>query len=442
VEQPSTRYARSGDVTIAYQMWGSGPPIVWVPGFISHVELNWESPFFERAFRRGGEYAQMVTFDKRGTGLSDHDVSFGSFEDRVDDICAVMNAVGLDRATIGGMSEGGPLAILFAAMYPERVDKLVLYGSFARFAPASDYPDGSDASEALVPLIEAAWGTGDVLKLFAQDPPDAETEQRIMARIERYTATPKQAAHIISQISKIDVRPALASIQAPTLVMHSEGDPIVPVALGRYLAKHIPTCERYVEFEGAFHASWKAETTDLFIDETEPFVTGRITSRRVSTERVLGTVLFTDIVDSTARASALGDTAWRQLLERHDEVCRTEVEAHRGRVVKTTGDGVLALFDGPARAVACAQRIVDRVQALGISVRAGIHAGECELIGDDVAGIAVHIASRVMSEAADDQVLVTRTVKDLALGSDLAFTPAGDRQLKGVDEPIAVYTVA
>jgi class 3 adenylate cyclase len=340
------------------------------------------------------------------------------------------------------MSEGGPLAILFAAMYPERVDKLVLYGTFARFAPAPDYPEGSDANQALVPLIEATWGTGDILKLFAQDPPDPEVEQRIMAKIERYTATPKQAAHIIGQISEIDVRPVLASIQAPTLVMHSEGDPIVPVALGRYLAKHIPTCERYVEFEGAFHASWKAETTDLFIDETEPFVTGRITSRPVSTERVLGTVLFTDIVDSTARARERGDAAWRQLLERHDDLCRREVESHRGRVVKTTGDGVLALFDGPARAVGCAQRIVDRVQRMGLSVRAGIHAGECELVGDDVAGIAVNIASRVMGEAADNQVLVTRTVKDLALGSVLEFTPQGDRQLKGIDEAIAVYTVA
>jgi pimeloyl-ACP methyl ester carboxylesterase len=214
VEPPITQYARSGDVTIAYQQWGDGVPFVWVPGFISHVELNWEAPFFARALERGGEFAHMVTFDKRGTGLSDHTADFGSFEDRVDDITAVMDAVGLDRAVLGGMSEGGPLAVLFAAMYPERVEKLVLFATFARFSRAPDYPIGSEAVGDLASLTEANWGTGQVLKTFAQHAPDPVTEQRLMAKFERYTATPQQAAHILSQIDDVDVRAALPSVQS------------------------------------------------------------------------------------------------------------------------------------------------------------------------------------------------------------------------------------
>lgn len=441
MELPVTQYTRSGDVTIAYQRWGSGAPIVWVPGFISHVELNWEAPFFAHALKRGGEYAEMVSFDKRGTGLSDHAVEFGSFEERVDDIRAVMDAVGFERASVGGMSEGGPLAILFAAMYPERVDKLFLYGTFARFSRAPDYPIGSEPVD-LTSAIEASWGTGGILKTFAQHAPDPATEDRLMARFERYTATPQQAAHILRQVNDIDVRAALPLVQAPTLVMHCAGDPIVPVALGRYIAEHVPHLERYVEFEGDYHASWLPETTDEFVDATEQFITGTITSSRASSERVLATVLFTDIVDSTARAQDVGDRGWKTLLDRHDSVCIDEVGSHRGRVVKSTGDGVLATFDGPARAVQCGQRIIERVQDLGLSLRAGIHAGECELRGDDVSGIAVNIAARVMSEAGDDELLVTRTVKDLALGSGLAFVPQGSRRLKGIDEEVEVYTLA
>lgn len=442
MESPITQYKKSGDVTIAYQEWGDGLPMVWVPGFISHVELNWEAPFFARAFVRGAEYAHMVSFDKRGTGLSDHTADFGSFEQRADDIRAVMDAVGLERTSLGGMSEGGPLAILFAAMFPERVDKLIIYGSFARFSPAPDYPEGSDALSLLTPHVEAAWGTGDILKLFAQHAPDPVAEQQLMARIERYTATPQQAAHILTNIGEIDVRAALPSVQAPTLVVHCKHDPMVPVALGRYVAKHLPNCERYLELDRDFHASWLAEDSDLLVDAMEEFTTGRVSSTPSSVERVLATVLFTDIVDSTARARDLGDAEWRQLLDRHDRICTDAVRASRGRIVKTTGDGILATFDGPARGVEAARRITSEVQALGLHVRAGLHTGECELRGDDVAGMAVNLAARVMHDAPDDGVLVTRTVKDLALGSGLTFAPVGERTYKGVPEPIAVFTIA
>lgn len=437
-----TQYARSGDVTIAYQQWGDGVPFVWVPGFISHVELNWEAPFFARAYERMGEYTRMVTFDKRGTGLSDHTANFGSFEERADDIRAVMDAVGLDRANIGGISEGGPLAILFAAMFPERVDKLVLYATFARYSPAADYPAGSSTVAETVTMIESLWGSGEILKLFVQHPPDPDTERRMMSKFERYTATPQQAAHILGLINEIDVRAALPSVQAPTLVVHATDDPMVPVAMGRYLAEHLPNCERYLELDRDFHASWLSEDTDLLVDAAEEFLTGTIASKPVTAERVLATVLFTDIVDSTARARDIGDVEWRRLLDQHDETCLSEVVRHKGRVVKTTGDGVLAVFDGPARAVRCAQEILRRVQAMGLALRAGIHVGECEQRADDIAGIAVNIAARVMHEAADNELLVTRTVKDLSLGSGLSFTAHGSRELKGVPDLIDVYTVS
>jgi class 3 adenylate cyclase len=437
MDPPITQYTKSGDVTIAYQQWGEGVPLVWVPGFISHVELNWEAPFFSHAFERGAEYAQTVTFDKRGTGLSDHTVDFGSFEQRADDIRAVMDAVGFEHANVGGISEGGPLAIVFAAMFPERVEKLVLLATFARLS-AEEAP----GNQALLSLVEQAWGTGEVLKRFAQHAPDPHAEQRLMARMERYTATPQQARHILGQVPEIDVRAVLSSVQAPALVVHCVDDPIVPVSTGRYLAEHLPNCERYVELDRDFHASWLAEDSDLVLDHMEEFLTGKVVSTRSSTERILATVLFTDIVDSTARARDLGDAEWRTLLDRHDRICSDAVRASRGRIVKTTGDGILAIFDGPARGVDAARRIAREVRDLGLHVRAGLHTGECELRGDDVAGMAVNLAARVMHDAPDDGVLVTRTVKDLALGSGLVFTPVGERTYKGVPEPITVFTVA
>jgi class 3 adenylate cyclase len=263
-----------------------------------------------------------------------------------------------------------------------------------------------------------------------------------MARIERYTATPQQAAHILEQVAEVDVRAALSSVRAPALVVHCTHDPIVPVAAGRYLASHLPHCERYLEIDRDFHASWHAEDSDRIVEAFEQFLTGRVVSAPSSVERVLATVLFTDIVGSTARARDLGDAEWKRLLDRHDRICQDAVGASRGRIVKTTGDGILATFDGPARAVEAARRIVSQVQVLGLHVRAGVHTGECELRGDDVAGMAVNLAARVMHDAPDDGVLVTRTVKDLALGSGLVFTPVGERTYKGVPEPVATFTVA
>ena len=420
--------------------------MVWVPGFISHVELNWESywglpGFFAHLFERLSRFVRVVTFDKRGTGLSDHAAPFGSFEDRMDDIGAVMDAEGIERAVVGGISEGGPLALLFAATYPRRVDKLALYGTFARMSRSDDYPIGRvEEVESLARFIESTWGTGDALGPFASHAPDPDLARSVMARFERYTATPQTAAHIMRQIGEIDVRHVLGSVQAPVLVVHVARDPIVPVEFGRYLAEHLPTLERYAELDGDVHSSWRVEDCDLVADELEAFIRGAVTSRASLTERVLTTVLFTDIVDSTAWVEKLGDTEWRRRLDAHDAVANEEVARHRGRVVKATGDGILASFDGPARAVRCAQELTARARSLGLEIRAGVHVGECEIRGDDLAGIAVHIAARVMSLAEPGEVLTTRTVKDLALGSGVEFTDRGAHHLKGVADEVAVLS--
>jgi class 3 adenylate cyclase/pimeloyl-ACP methyl ester carboxylesterase len=434
---PDTRYATNGDVTLAYQVFGEGVPVVWIPGFISHVELAWETPFFSAMFHRLGRFARALVFDKRGTGLSDHAADFGTLEDRMDDVRAVMDAAGFDRAVVCGMSEGGPLAILFAATYPERVDKLVLYGTFASMRG----PRARPAIEDLVLHIEQSWGAGEVLSRFAQHAPDAAAARALLARVERYTATPARAAQIMRQIAEIDVRDVLGSVDVPAAVIHSAGDPMIPVASARYLAEHLPRCERFVEIPGAFHASWDPADADRVMDACEEFVTGSITSPAASSERILTTVLFTDIVDSTKRAEELGDARWAAILDAHDAALADEVTKARGRIVKTTGDGALATFDGPARAVRCAQAVQRRAGALGLDVRAAVHTGECELRGDDVAGIAVHVAARILGLSEGGTVLASRTVKDLVAGSGLVFVPAGSHAVKGISEPVDLFAV-
>lgn len=434
-------YAQSGAATIAFQVTGEGPPLVWVPGFISHVDMNWESPFYRHGLERVSRFARVATFDKRGTGLSDRSVDFGSLEERMDDIRAVMDAAGFARCVLCGFSEGGPLSILFAATYPERVEKLVVYGSYARLAWAPDYPIGrpDEAAAAFASGVQAQWGTGNVLRHFAQHAPDLDSELRVMSRLERYTATPEMAARIMRHNQLIDVREALPLVSAPSLVIHAAQDPVLSVAHGRYLAERLPNCRRYVELEGDFHVSWRDEHHDLVVDPIEEFVTGQVTRPGDSTERFLTTILFTDIVDSTARAQALGDAAWRSLLDAHDVAATEEVARFRGRLVKFTGDGILVCFDGPARAVRCAQSLVARTRALGLEIRAGVHTGECEARGEDLAGIAVHVAARIMLFAQPHEVITTRTVKDLVDGSGLIFQDRGLQSFKGVRNEIQVF---
>jgi class 3 adenylate cyclase len=431
-EVPETQYAQSGELSIAYQTVGDGPvDLLYVPGFVSNVELMWEVPHTRRLLERLSSIGRLVFFDKRGTGCSDRTLGTGSAEDRMDDLRAVADAAGIDSAVVIGLSEGGPLAVLFAASFPERVRSLVLWGTFARALWAPDYEGGvpEELVDAFIEDVRAKWGTGHALEPFLSGTDDEAVALR--ARFERQTASPGAAATILRHNVQMDVRHALGSVRVPTLVVHRTGDPIVSVAAGRYLAAHIRGAE-LVELPGDFHVGGRPGEDDDVCDAIEEFVTGAPVHHDDDVDRVLMTVLFTDIVDSTARASELGDKAWRSLLEQHDTAASGAVEAQRGVVVKRTGDGLLATFDGPGRGVRAARAIGDAVRPLGIEVRAGLHTGEVERRGDDVAGIGVHIGARVGALAGPGEVLVTSTVKDLVIGSGLEFDDRGPRELKGV----------
>jgi class 3 adenylate cyclase len=350
----------------------------------------------------------------------------------MDDARAVADAAGIEQAVVVGLSEGGPLAVLFATAFPERVRSLVLWGTFARCLEAPDYTIGTDtgATNAFIDAIRANWGTGRSLEMFlGGNVPEDGLD--MLARYERQTASPGAAATILHHNVNMDVRHALASVQVPTLVVHRSGDPIVPVRLARYLAEHIDGA-RLLELPGDFHVSREAGDEDEVIDAIAEFVTGAAVTRDIDVDRVLATVLFTDIVDSTARAAEMGDKAWTSLLERHDAAAARVIEANRGVLVKRTGDGLLATFDGPGRGIRAARNLQDALRPLGIGVRAGLHTGEIERRTDDVAGIGVHIAARVSALAGGDEVFVTNTVKDLVIGSELTFDDRGSYELKGV----------
>ena len=426
---PRTRYAKSGDLNIAYQVFGEGDiDVVFVPGFISHLDLAWENPVRSAGMVQLASFARVITFDKRGTGLSDRDVNaVTGVEERMDDIRAVMDAAGCERAALIGYSEGGPMAIMFAATYPERVTALVLGGTFARLdAPV-------DLDEQLAAL-EESWGSG--LALSTVFIPGVDRE--FAARYERSAATPRAAAEILRANVMIDVTAALSAISVPTLVLHRARDPLVPVEMGRALAAGIRGA-RLVERDLEHHLPSTIREWEEEIGEVEEFLTGA--RHAPEPDRVLATVMFTDIVDSTQRAAAEGDSAWRDRLEHHHRRVRRLVEQHRGRQIKTTGDGVLATFDGPARGVRCAKAIVDSSREDGLTIRAGLHTGEVELVDDDVAGIAVHLASRVESAAAPGRVYVSPTVHDLVIGSGIAFADKGHHQLKGIPGEWRLYEV-
>jgi pimeloyl-ACP methyl ester carboxylesterase len=430
---PETQYAQCGDLSIAYQVLGDGPiDVVFVSGFISHQELKWERAI-KLPINRVAEYARLITFDKRGTGLSERTLGYGGAEDRMDDIRAVMDAAGSERAALIGLSEGGPLAILFAATYPERTTALVLWDTYARGLGGPDYPIGLDRSDAkdFIEYVAANWGTGKALQPFLGTTETDEETMRAMARYERNAATPKMAAEVLTRNVEIDVRTALPAISVPTLVLHRRHDPVIPFRLGQYVADQVPGA-RFVELPGSFHVSPDEGGDDDALDVIEEFLTGHRTERPIAIDRVLATVLFVDIVDSTRRLTEVGDHRWRELLDQLRAAERRELERFRGREVNTRGDDILATFDGPARGISCAQAIGAAAQQLGIDVRAGLHTGEVELQGDDIAGIAVHIGARVAALAGAGEVLVTSTVRDLVAGSGIEFTERGTHALKGV----------
>jgi class 3 adenylate cyclase len=440
---PETRYARSGDLNIAYQVVGDGPlDLVYVPGWVSNIELMWEEPAMAHFLERLGSFSRLILFDKRGTGLSDRvsNDELPTLEERMDDVRAVLDAVDSERAALFGHSEGGNMCVLFAATYPERTTALITLGSFAkRRDPDDDYPwapEAVDREETAID-VERNWGhlRPQDVKYYA---PSRLGDEAFVQNLERYfrrAASPGAAAALLRMNSYIDVRDVLPAIRVPALVLHRTGDHDVNVAEGRYLASKIAGA-KFVELPGDDH--WiSAGDVDELADEIEEFLTG--TRPLPEPDRVLATVLFTDIVGSTERAAELGDRRWRELLGAHDAAVRRELERFRGREVDTAGDGFLATFDGPARAVRCAISAGEAVRRLGIEVRAGIHTGECELDGEKVRGIAVHTGARIASLAGPGEVLVSQTVKDLVSGSGLAFDERGIHMLKGVPGEWRVY---
>jgi class 3 adenylate cyclase len=440
---PETRYAKTDDgVHIAYQVVGDGPfDLVEVGGFVSHLEFAWEGPEYAHLLRRLASFARVICFDKRGTGMSDpvpvH--ALPTLEQRMDDFRAVMDAVGSEQAAIFGESEGGQMAALFAATYPERTRALVTYGAYARLRRAPDYPQGQsdDYLEAFASEMEATWGEITEGSVFAVNATRDPRFRDWLGRWVRHSASPGAAATLLRMDYEIDVRPVLPAIRVPTLVLHRVDDPLIPVDHGRYFAAHIPGA-KYVELPGNDRLVFAGDT-DRLVDEIEEFLTG--TRPEPEIDRVLKTVLFTDIVQSTERAVSMGDRRWHELLDAHDAAVRRELEHFRGQEVKTTGDGFLACFDGPARAIRCARAITDRAHTLGIEVRAGLHTGECETRGDDLAGVAVHIAARVAALAQAGEVLCSRTVTDLVAGSGIGFADRGVHPLKGVPGTWQTYAV-
>ncbi len=435
--QPTTRYAKSGDVHVAYQVFGDGPvDLVLVPGFVSHIDNYWDEPSCARWLNRLGSFSRVIMFDKRGTGLSDHVSELPGMDERMDDMRAVMDTVGIERAALMGISEGGSLASVFAAHHHARTQALVLYGAFARFT--SWFPT-EESLEQLFSYIDSDWGSGASLPMFAPSMADDPAFQRWWGKFERLGADPGAAIALMRMNSQIDITDILPTIHVPTLVIHRTEDVTVDIEGGRALAERIPNA-RLFELPGADHIPWVGDNAEDYLQEIEEFLTGERSAPII--DRVLATVIFTDIVGSTARAEAIGDQAWRDLLGAHDKTVRQQLARFRGREVKSLGDGFLATFDGPGRAIHCALSIRDTVGELGLDVRIGVHTGEVEMVDDDIRGIAVHIASRIANLGSSNDVLVSRTVKDLVAGSGIAFEDFGKYVLKGMPDEWRLYRAA
>lgn len=431
------RYARSGDVNIAYQVTGDGPfDLVLVAGFFSHLELSWENAELARFLERLGSFARLIRFDKRGTGLSDRGVGLPDFETRMDDVRAVMDAVGSEQAALFGYSEGGPMCVLFAATYPERTRALVLYGTYAKRLRSVDYPWAPSQAEreAAARELEATWGENVDLSTML---PHADAEETAwFQRMARASLSPAGARDLILMNSKADVRDLLPSVQCPALVVHRTGDRDSRVEEGRYIAERIPGA-RFVELAGDTHVPWA--DMDPVLDAVEEFLTGARPTPASS--RQLATLLFTDIVGSTDHLSAVGDAAWATLLDRHHAIVRRELAVFGGVEQDTAGDGFLALFDGPARAIRAGVSIRDALRGIGLELRVGLHTGEVEQTADGPRGIAVHLAARILGAAAPGEVLVSQTTHDLVEGSGLELDDRGEHVLKGIDGARRLFAV-
>ena len=438
--RPETQYARSGDVSIAYQVFGDGPiDLVVAPGWIFHIELAWEEPTFERTMERLARNFRVMLFDKRGTGLSDRSVGASSLEERMDDIRAVMDAADSKEAVVFGWSEGGTFAAMFAATYPERTRALICHASGARFTNTAGFSAAprDDLVKSFETYLHHGWGSGLASYMVVPSRADDDAFRRWFGRYERMSVSPSEAIALFHVNIDIDVRHILPTIKVPTLILGQPDDRFIPIALCRDMAERIPGA-KFVELSGIDHLFWFSNP-DEFVGEFLEFVTGARPQPEVDFDRVLATVLFADVVGSTERASELGDKRWRSLLDSYYAAAKNEIERFRGRQVKTLGDGVLATFDGPARAVRCAHQLAGRTREIGLELRTGVHTGEIEIMGDDVGGIAVHIGARVSSLARPGEVLVSSTVKDLVAGSGIEFDDRGPHELKGVPGEWRLY---
>ncbi len=438
---PETRYARHDGVNIAYQVTGEGKvDLAFVPGWVSHIEYAWEEPSFAPFLERMSRFSRLILLDRRGTGLSDPVDRVPTLDERMDDLRAVLDAAGSERAFLFGISESGPLCTLFAATHPDRTAGLILCNTFATGRYSEDYPWAMRDSQwdAFLTLFENEWGQGITPRTFAPSRADDEAFVRSWARFERRAVSPGAIRKIVGMAKDTDVRGVLSSIRVPTLVVHRQGDRSTPIEGGRYLAEHIDGA-KLVEVPGNDHFPWVGNA-DVILDEVEQFVTGG--RRDAEPDRILSTVLFTDIVDSTRQLAEHGDRRYRELLGQFYTISRRELERHRGREVDAAGDGLFATFDGPARAIRCACATRDAVASLGIAIRAGVHTGECELLGDKVTGLAVHLGARVCGEASPNEVLVSSTVKDLVAGSELSFSARGTHELKGIPGRWRLYAAA
>jgi pimeloyl-ACP methyl ester carboxylesterase len=430
---PRTHYAKSGGLNIAYQVVGDGPfDVVWIPGFVSNVELVWEEPSSARFLERLASFSRLILFDKRGTGLSDRldPRELPTLEERMDDARAVLDAVGSSSAALVSHSEGGNMAILYAATYPQRTRALVTTGVFARRIWSPDYPwaPRPEGREREIEEVERDWGRSADVDHYAPSAAGDEAFRERLAAYFRRSASPGAAAALLRMNTQIDVRAVLPTIRVPTLVIHRTGDRDAHVEEGRWIASQIPNA-RFVELPGDDHLPWVGDV-DTLLDEIQEFLTG--VRPAPDTDRVLMTLLFTDIVDSTRRAAELGDRGWRELVDKHHAVVRRELDRFRGREVDTAGDGFFATFDGPGRAVRAAAAIRGELRPLRLEIRAGVHTGECEVAGDAVRGIAVHAAARIAARARAGQILASSTVRDLVAGSELEFRDSGEAELKGV----------
>ncbi len=437
---PETRYAKSGGVNIAYQVVGNGPrDLVLVPGWMSNIDVFWEEPTFARLLTRLASFSRLILFDKRGTGLSDRVSDMPSLEVRMDDVRAVMDAAGSQRAALFGFSEGGAMCALFAATYPDRATALIMGGSYARRTAAPGYPWGPTAEQnlAFADQLELDWGGPVGIDVRSPSLAHDERYRQWWARYMRASASPAAAAALVRMNMEIDIRHVLPAIRVPTLLLHSVNDRTIDIGASRYMAEHIPGAKLAV-LQGIDHDPWGCDS-DTIVDEIEEFLTGARHS--AESDRVLATVLFTDIAGATEHAARLGDRRWHDVLDSHHALIRRELAHFRGREIDTAGDGFLATFDGPARAVRCACAISDGVRALGLDIRAGLHTGECEVMGDKLGGIAVHTGARVAAQARPGEVLVSSTVKDLVAGSGLAFQDRGMQSLKGIPGEWRLFAV-